>query len=59
MSEELKKYNENDELISEGGSKDNLKEGIWKKYFSGKLTSEITYEKDVNVSEIHIIQMAK
>ena len=47
-----KKYNENDELISEGGSKDNLKEGIWKKYFSGKLTSEITYEKDVNVSEI-------
>ena len=47
-----KKYNENDELISEGGSKDNLKEGIWKKYFSGILTSETTYEKDINVSEI-------
>ena len=47
-----KKYNENDELISEGGSKDNLKEGIWKKYFSGKLTSETTYEKDIDISEI-------
>ena len=48
-----KKYNENDILILEGEYKGNLQEGIWKRYFDGKLVSEFKYDKGISVSEVN------